>query len=503
MTRQITLEALERRALMSVTVIEGSVTVNGDDGNVVRNDAITLRRSASNPANLEILVNGQLQHTRAISATNNLRVFGLGGDDKLTIDNRMGAISLPTALPLQFDGGAGSNSVTIAGGTASSSGFFDTGTPSGGDVSRTINGQFQRLTFTNVGLVRELGASARFGFVGVASGTETLTLDNGTSSTDRVLRITHSTPGKTFATFEFSNKTELLLDTDQGSAFVRNPPGTIVLTSLTGDRDILKLKNTEAATGLTNLRVLTHQGADTVRIEGQNATIELNTGVGNDTIIVGKPGPLTGDGGGDGGVASRTLNVFASDITLSDTPDEGSLVQSPPDTDILTLDDGTDTNDNIGELTSNRISGLGLGGSVRYSGISTVNLQLGSGNDTLRVRSTAANMSYNVNGGVGNDLIRLGSLGSDHERGGGTVNAILGPMSVFGAAGKNTIIVDDSGETQNSAATLTDTTISGLGMADVTHFGINRIELLLGSGEDSVSNQLSPDSAIELLIDPG
>lgn len=503
MTRQIAFEPLEQRALMSVTVIEGSVTVNGDDGSVVRDDAITLRRSAGNPANLEILVNGQLQHTRAISATGNLRAFGLGGNDKLTIDNRMGAISLPTALPLQFDGGGGTNSVTIAGGTATSSGLFDTGTASGGDVSRTINGQFQRLTFTNVGLVRELGASARFGFVGVASGTETLTLDNGISSTDRVLRITHSTPGKSFAAVEFSNKTELLLDTDQGSAFVRNPPGTIVLTSLTGDRDILKLKNTEAGTGLTNLRVLTHQGADTVRIEGQNAPIELNTGVGNDTIIVGKPGPLTGDGGGDGGVASRTLNVFASDITLSDTPDEGSLVQSPPDTDILTLDDGADTTDNIGELTSDRISGLGLGGSIRYSGITTVNLQLGSGNDTLRVRSTAASASYNVNAGVGNDLIRLGSLGADHERGGGTVNAILGPMSLVGGAGKNTIVLDDSGETVDSSAIITATQLRGLGMADISHAGFSQIELLLGSGNDSVDNQIDPISGIEVLIDPG
>jgi hypothetical protein len=252
------------------------------------------------------------------------------------------------------------------------------------------------------------------------------------------------------------------------------------------------------------VRVLTHLGADSVRVEGQSAPIELNSGSGNDIVIIGRPTALAGDGGADGGVATRTLNVFSSDITISDTPDSSIVgTGDPADHDILTIDDGADAGDNIGELTSDQLSALGLGGAIRYSGFNTVNLQLGAGNDTLRVRSTAAAVAYNVNAGAGNDLIRLGSLGADLERGEGTVNATLGAMTLVGQSGKNTVVIDDSGETANSSATVTDSLISGLGMANVVHAGFGQIELLLGSGNDTVTNNLSADSGIELLLDLG
>jgi acrosin len=349
-----------------------------------------------------------------------------------------------------------------------------------------------------------LTAAASFLFVGVASGTETITLDNGASDSDGILRIRHSIVGRTFANVEFANKAELVLDTDQGAAAVQNAPGTIVLTVNGGDRDILTLRNSEIVGVPARVRVLTHQGADVVKIEGQNAPIELNTGTGNDTIIVGEPGPLSGDGLQDGGVATKTLNAFMRDIVINDTPDPLSFSSSTaPESDILTLDDGGDTIENVGELTASSIRGVGLGTRVSYSGMETVNIQLGSGKDTLNVRSTLAGVSYNVNAGAGSDLLRLGSRGSGSAAGGGTVNGIRGAISFNGGAGVNSIVLDDSGDTASNTGNLIPGRLRGMGMADVLFSSVSRVNVFCGSGDDTFINQILPGGAISVAVDLG
>ena len=102
MNRQFAFEELEQRNLMSVSLINNAVTVSGDDGNVVRNDAIVLRRSPINPALLQVLVNGQIQLSRLVSAVSSVQVNGRGGNDTLTISNGNDTITLPTGQPLRF-----------------------------------------------------------------------------------------------------------------------------------------------------------------------------------------------------------------------------------------------------------------------------------------------------------------------------------------------------------------------------------------------------------------
>src|SRR5262245_31018106 len=96
MTRPISFESLEQRKLMSVSVINNAVTVSGDDFGIIRNDAIVLRRAVLNQANLEVLVNGQVQLSRPIGAITSLRVSGRGGNDTLTIANTANTITLPS-----------------------------------------------------------------------------------------------------------------------------------------------------------------------------------------------------------------------------------------------------------------------------------------------------------------------------------------------------------------------------------------------------------------------
>ena len=156
----------------------------------------------------------------------------------------------------------------------------------------------------------------------------------------------------------------------------------------------------------------------------------------------------------------------------------------------------------IGNLTSTRITGLGMApdtyvagrlfqGGVTYADLEALEIHLGYGADTFTVESTHAGTTL-IDAGRGNDTVAvrgiaghttvLGREDDDTVRVSSTsrtLNSILAMLSVDGGAGVDRVYLDERLETADSWMRLTPTSVTGLGM---------------GAGTDSVWT-LRPGSA--------
>src|SRR5262249_31001233 len=139
---------------------------------------------------------------------------------------------------------------------------------------------------------------------------------------------------------------------------------------------------------------------------------------------------------------------------------------------------------NTGFLTATTITGLGLGLGVNYTAIATLRIDLGSGSDTFNIQSTNAATTTTLTTRVGGT--NTINFGSNAPGTGGTVNNIAGTVDVHGN-GRDTINVDDSGDTSSNTGLLLSDAFSGLGPAEVGFWGIAAINISLGSGDDSFS----------------
>ena len=191
--------------------------------------------------------------------------------------------------------------------------------------------------------------------------------------------------------------------------------------------------DTDNNTGMVTSTLLS--GLDTQGIDYTGFEVfTLDLGSGNDTLTVNSTvaGPVaitTGAGNDTVNVGSTTSLLDLIGGTLSITGGTGS--------DALTLTDSGDTKDNTGHLTSSTVTGLGLGGTLTYTGFEALTLTLGSGNDTLFVDSTHAGTTL-VNAGAGTDHIDIETVG--------------GLTRIEGAAGADTIRVNPVVDAVNGLA---------------------------------------------------
>ena len=180
--------------------------------------------------------------------------------------------------------------------------------------------------------------------------------------------------------------------------------------------------------------------------------------------------------------------------------------------------------DEYGVLTSDSIIGFGMGadielagitipGGIRYSGLETLNLLLGSGSDNVTIESTHAGVT-NINTGEGGSEINIKTI-SGHtfihlisDQGAANdnivtvssdnhiVDQIMGLLTVVGdEVGNNILIIDDSGDTNNNTLQITDTTITGLDMPSVPESFVLEIQAETGQ------YQLSLDSTVSETLD--
>ncbi len=155
----------------------------------------------------------------------------------------------------------------------------------------------------------------------------------------------------------------------------------------------------------------------------------------------------------------------------------------------LNIYDSADPANTTGTLTENTITGLGMGGStvvdgvqfaggITYSDIQSLNIYLGSGNDTFTIQGTSQADTTVVTGNGSNTVdVETISGQTTVDTGTGTntvdvsnageVDRVAGLLTVDESAGTGTLTVDDSGDQSPATGTLTSTTVTGLGMPTV------------------------------------
>src|SRR5262249_42346199 len=109
-------------------------------------------------------------------------------------------------------------------------------------------------------------------------------------------------------------------------------------------------------------------------------------------------------------------------------------------------------------------------------------LNAGTGNDTINVVSTHANvrLGTSVNGGLGDDTITVGATNN------GLAN-IAGPGTANGDVGDGLLELEDSPAAEGKTYNLTATTAERVGRPVITYDFINRLTLNAGTGNDTIN----------------
>jgi hypothetical protein len=260
------------------------------------------------------------------------------------------------------------------------------------------------------------------------------------------------------------------------------------------------------------VRIRGHNGPDVVVIRHLTAPkASVKTFEGEDRVYLGTNATPTGSNNG-----------LLDDLRVRDTLeiDLGAGVDQP-----VVIDDSGDTKDNVGVLTSTRLTGLGMnvtdingnviGGGISYANLKELNITLGSGADTFTIESThigATNLEtkdgadvINVRtisgittlmSGVGDDTINVGSKAagttSNHDLNtGGLLDGIDALLVIDGDlpdGGVGDVLnLDDTGDSVANTGILTDQTVTGLGLSPsgIQYAGIEALNILLGAGGDT------------------
>ncbi|HNH35922.1 MAG TPA: calcium-binding protein, partial [Rhodocyclaceae bacterium] len=113
--------------------------------------------------------------------------------------------------------------------------------------------------------------------------------------------------------------------------------------------------------------------------------------------------------------------------------------------------------------------------------VTHVTLNLGNGADRVDVRAMEGDLE--IDGGSGDDTVNVGSLAPAVT--GGDLAGIAGELAFIGGTGTDVFNVDDTEDASDRSAVLTGSTLTGLGMAaGVGHYEVDTLNLRLGGGAD-------------------
>jgi len=358
-----------------------------------------------------------------------LTATGDAGNDSFTVNANSGTLTL--------SGGADNDSFVINGNsgalTANGDAGADTFTVNALSAAATLNGGAGNDSFTaNAPLAAALTVNGG-GDIG-----DLLTV-NGTGGNDYLV-ITGNTVNGAGATITYTATNNL------------------VVNGVAGDDTFLILSDS------VNTTVNGSNGNDLFYIRTTNGLTTINTGGGINTVDIGSNVPYPNSSVLDGIQGAVTVNGNTHDT--------------------LNIDDTASTAGKTGTLTASTLNGLGMGaGGITYGGIVSLNLWLGSGSDTLNIRSTNLGTQTLVNTGAGANIINVGSLA---PLGGGIVDYIKGPLTLVGS-GSDTLNVDDTGSLGGKTGTLTPTSLTGLGLgvSGIVYSGLAGLNIALGQGGDT------------------
>src|SRR5262249_30560981 len=137
-----------------------------------------------------------------------------------------------------------------------------------------------------------------------------------------------------------------------------------------------------------------------------------------------------------------TITVGSGDSTIDHLA--GPLtIDGGTSTNTLILDDSKHKADENWTITATAVQ-RGASLSIAYAGITTLNLTTGRGTDTVAVLSTSA--ATNVSTSAGRDRVNVGD--------GGSVQGILGDVTITNPSSFSTLTVDGSADPQSRTVTL-------------------------------------------------
>ncbi len=167
---------------------------------------------------------------------------------------------------------------------------------------------------------------------------------------------------------------------DTGSSASKT--GTLTATTLTG----LGMGAAGITySGVANLNISLGSGGNTFNVQSTftGTVTKLTTGTGTNTINIGSLAPAT-----DGIVD----NI------------QGALIVIGSGTDTMNVDDTGSSGDKTGTLSATTLTGLGMGaGGITYSGLTTLNITLGAGDDTFTITGINTPTVTTVDGGSGDN----------------------------------------------------------------------------------------------------
>lgn len=224
---------------------------------------------------------------------------------------------------------------------------------------------------------------------------------------------------------------------------------------------------TVASTIAGTTTVNANAGADTVNVQSISGATTVNAGADNDTINVGN--------------ASNTVNDIGATLT----------VQGDAGTDTLNVIDSGDTTANTGNLTSTRVSGLGMAGAIDYDTVEALDITLGSGGDTFTIQSTHTG-STTLNSAAGADTIAVQS-----NAGATTVNAGANDdnvtVSVITPGGTLVVNGEAGNDVVNATASTRGIVLNGGDGDDTLQGGSGNDLIGGGSGNDRIDGNAGND----------
>ena len=222
--------------------------------------------------------------------------------------------------------------------------------------------------------------------------------------------------------------------------------------------DTFVIQNTgAAATNLTTLSTITSV-PESITVQNDSGTTNITTGNGAEKVNIqateagGSTTVTTGTGGNTINLGSNAPGVggFLDDL-------HGAIVLHGNGANtVVNLDDTGTAVAKTGQLTATTITGLGTGG-VTYSGVGTLNINLGNQGNTFTIVSTNASTTTTVNGGSGADVV--------------TIQSDSGPTNVNAGGGNDTVTIQSDSAATNINTGAGNDIVNVLATSDAT--GIN------------------------------
>jgi hypothetical protein len=397
--------------------IRGSLTVTGTAGN----DYITIRSIASNPAFVEVIVNGQRQYAGLWSALTGITVNTTAGDDLVQIDDT------PAGTPVVVNFGNGMDQVLISAtagdlGTIQGPVTIHLGSGSDGivvqDDSKVADTSY---AITGSSVARTGSAGISYDHIGLL---DLVVFGGSGNDTFDVLGAHQGTLVSIFAGLGYNT-----LNIDDGSNIANTTytvTGSSVMAPGRGPLNYFGL--------ITNLVLTGGSGNNVYNVTSTFGTYPttLNTGSGADTVNVrSTSGPLFINSGNGG----DTITLSSSAMTLAGLG--RVIINDPWNRAAVTVDDSGFADSTTYTVTSTQVAAAAWPNFLLvYNNLASLNLNGSSGDDQFNIESTASRTATTITAGSGSNRFDVAPTAM-------YLAGVAGPLNLLGS-GADTLVLWDT-----------------------------------------------------------